>query len=522
MDERISPTTSGNFDKTPFAHILIYLFNKRISGTLDINFQNTEVNIYFKEGAPAKVQTEVPKRGLGHVLSVLGQITEEQLQACNNLANKKSILQGQALIELGLIDASGLVQALKKQIMLKITDVFSMTGAQYFFYNKINKLTGFGPDEIFPVHPYTVIMSGLRTYYDKLNLAPALTPLNGKHIKITPNMEKLRSFRFSTQEKQFVQYLLKNNDCYPDVLTAGVWKSDSANSVLYALSLAKLLSLSDSSSKNEETKTIDDSALSSVPPIGKTNDTPAVIEAKKVLLEKAEALTSQNYYEMLGVDRDASTEDIRRAFFILSKTFHPDKIEQEVRLSLKEAVHYIFSNLSEAHLVLTDPKTREEYNETIKNKEIKQARQTIDEHKEVREALDAESLFQRALVLLRKGEIDSSLELVDKALQLVPNEGEYIALFAHLKVLKRQQGAPLDDLENKLREAVKNFPKSERINYYLADLLKRRDKMSEAKIYFQKTLNINPRNIEAARELRLMDLQDKKVGKESLIKKIFK
>jgi molecular chaperone DnaJ len=65
--------------------------------------------------------------------------------------------------------------------------------------------------------------------------------------------------------------------------------------------------------------------------------------------------TKRDYYEVLGVSRDASTDDIERAFRKLARQHHPDRnigdAEAEVR----------FKECTEAHDILTDEDKRERY-----------------------------------------------------------------------------------------------------------------------------------------------------------------
>src|SRR5262245_7148233 len=65
--------------------------------------------------------------------------------------------------------------------------------------------------------------------------------------------------------------------------------------------------------------------------------------------------TKRDYYEVLGVSRDASTDDIERAFRKLARQHHPDRnigdAEAEVR----------FKACTEAHDILTDEDKRERY-----------------------------------------------------------------------------------------------------------------------------------------------------------------
>jgi curved DNA-binding protein len=62
----------------------------------------------------------------------------------------------------------------------------------------------------------------------------------------------------------------------------------------------------------------------------------------------------QDYYETLGVSRDASQEEIRKAFRRLARRYHPDTSKE------KDAAKR-FKEINEAHEVLGDPEKRKRY-----------------------------------------------------------------------------------------------------------------------------------------------------------------
>uniref|UniRef100_A0A383W4E3 J domain-containing protein n=1 Tax=Tetradesmus obliquus TaxID=3088 RepID=A0A383W4E3_TETOB len=68
--------------------------------------------------------------------------------------------------------------------------------------------------------------------------------------------------------------------------------------------------------------------------------------------------TDPSYYAILNVPKDASYEDIKRAYRGLAQVFHPDKhLDDDLRDKAQEA----FAKLQEAYEVLSDPQKRDVY-----------------------------------------------------------------------------------------------------------------------------------------------------------------
>jgi molecular chaperone DnaJ len=67
--------------------------------------------------------------------------------------------------------------------------------------------------------------------------------------------------------------------------------------------------------------------------------------------------TKKDYYEILGVKKSASAEDIRKAFRKLARKFHPDVNPGDKSAEEK------FKSISEANEVLSDPKKRKIYDQ---------------------------------------------------------------------------------------------------------------------------------------------------------------
>ena len=70
-------------------------------------------------------------------------------------------------------------------------------------------------------------------------------------------------------------------------------------------------------------------------------------------------MVSDDYYRILNVDKNATYEELKKAYKKLAMKWHPDKNCQDP--GQKERAEAIFKQISEAYEVLSDPTKRQMY-----------------------------------------------------------------------------------------------------------------------------------------------------------------
>lgn len=238
----------------------------------------------------------------------------------------------------------------------------------------------------------------------------------------------------------------------------------------------------------------------SMPPSSRNPEQNAI---KAKILERADKIESQNYFEMLELPADAPPEAVQKAFIAAAKLWHPDRLPPALA-DVRDACTKVFSFMSEAHATLTDPAKRADY-----MKRLAEGAATPQDQAMVQTALEAAGEFQKAELYLKRNENAQAYPFVQRAVELDPDQLDYLAVLAWLDAQKPQWQSREKTLEKIaiLDRCLRASPENERALFYRGMLFKRIDEHKKAYQDFKKAMDINPRNLDAAREVRLHNMR---------------
>jgi curved DNA-binding protein CbpA len=77
------------------------------------------------------------------------------------------------------------------------------------------------------------------------------------------------------------------------------------------------------------------------------------------------ALKTRTHFEVLGIERGATEQQVKEAYFRLARRFHPDSHHDATLADLVDQLEAVFIRLGEAYEVLKTPRLRADYEERL-------------------------------------------------------------------------------------------------------------------------------------------------------------
>jgi len=123
----------GTLSKTPFPSIVRQLAEQSTSGSLYLLHGKTKKVVFFEDGTPVFVRSNVLSECLGQRLAAEGLISQEQCDQTLEAIRRTGKKQGELLVEMGILSEGNLRYGLLSQLRFKLFEIFSWPDGKYQF-----------------------------------------------------------------------------------------------------------------------------------------------------------------------------------------------------------------------------------------------------------------------------------------------------------------------------------------------------------------------------------------------------
>jgi curved DNA-binding protein CbpA len=162
--------------------------------------------------------------------------------------------------------------------------------------------------------------------------------------------------------------------------------------------------------------------------------------------QQVECARTLDHYALLELDRKADEDAVRRRYYHLARSLHPDTLRGILAEACQGEAEEYFSLITDAYNTLTRPDQRKEYDEHLRS----QSAAEKDRDKQDPTSLAREN-FRQAQRALSNGELHDATQFFRNAVQLDPARAEY---HRELGIVQMQNPQWQKSAEEALRHAV--------------------------------------------------------------------
>lgn len=341
------------------ATVLWALHDQRFTGKLRLVRARVEKQIWLHDGEAVFARSTATSDRLVDGLLRRGVLTRPQYETARRLAAKEPRRAGQLLVDAGFLKARELDVLLRDHLARVIDSTFVWTDGTW------STEPGDRTDEPIQleVPMAALILDGVRYRCDASDLEDRLTQRVGGRGPLVPRlrppsdagqlggderaaldelMESIgETFRLSAEEETWLRRFDGRHGVA--ALLADGADEQALFALLFTLELAGCVDL------REQPE-----------PIVEGGQDPSRIDAERIL-ERLRLAREADYFELLGVARDASRSEIRQAAAELGATFSDESLEQAARRRHARELRELRAALEEARDILTDDAMRSAY-----------------------------------------------------------------------------------------------------------------------------------------------------------------
>jgi len=468
---------SGRLKNFPVADILIDLQGSEKNGILIFSNGPATKKIYIRTGDIVYATSNTAEDGLIETVLRAGKITSDQYRQLYDISQKKGKTPDAMLVELGYLKPEDLIWSVKKQVEEIIFSIFRWEDGSFAFFES-PRLS----DKVIPLKLSTanIIYRGVKGIQNIAFVTTCLPPMNTVLRSSADPLDLFQDLSIDTADNDILS-LVDGKHTLQEILSLSPLDHFQAMVTLFALLSTRILDIS--MQKSDQEGIDEDLFKESSPKID-----PAFIEKVDSLYSR---LSGIDPYSLLGIEKQATPDAIRKAYYTAAKEYHPDKHLQLPSVDLKNKLNAIFYRLTEVYRTLSNPQTRALYDGKLSVASPAVQQNTTELAKTRREQGEE---------ALKRGAYAEARELFGQAIYLDDSVAAYYFLLGQVLLH-----------EHKFREAGKMLNQALTLDPFNADYLSelghaylRLGFHLRAKSAFEKAIKYDPRNARAITGLHML------------------
>lgn len=385
---------AGGLAEGVLPELLREIYLGRRNGWLRLTQGGEQQSLRFRRGHIVNAHTNVIQERLGEMLVRRGHLSQADLERATEIVVRDRRKLGEVLAELGLMDASGLEDAIALHVHDLLAKVFAWTDGRYEFEEEEETPGG---EVTLKLSTGELILEAVRAIRDPevvrkgigdpdAVLAPSSDPLlRFQKLTLSPaDGFVLSRVDGTTAAREIVQMI----PLAPEDVERSLLGLLSTGTIEPVRGMRRPRQARDAGPAAERPALRQPPAPPQTPAAGSTPPPPRVApapavappppgplpatgrpaepqdenvaERRREIQEAAEGI-GRNHFEVLGLSRAVGEAEVKEAYFRLAKRFHPDVHHATALADLHGQLEKVFSRITEAYEVLRDARRRADY-----------------------------------------------------------------------------------------------------------------------------------------------------------------
>lgn len=233
------PTARGNLAATPLPHVLVYMLDHSLTGSVIFEGGEGEDTIYFVGGVPTKIRLNDQVALLGQILVHGGAIETKAVEQAVEGARRLGILLGEYLVGHDLVSREALLWALEAQLLNKIAYLANLAPEiTYSYFREVDLLEGWGGGDVPVGCPLNPILASVRNWMDRARVRATLNRI-GKHPLVLHDDSALTSLALLPEEEVTLDMIRSEGLPLAQLFKRNVAEEEVVSSLVYSLAVTR-------------------------------------------------------------------------------------------------------------------------------------------------------------------------------------------------------------------------------------------------------------------------------------------